>query len=90
MNDYRTRPEQPDPEQLIHFTEVYDTHRVGFYHGWLIIQPFDEMDGEILCYLPSDEWDSDCFDSLQYMKDYHTAEWEAGNLVEAIEFIESY
>ena len=90
MNDYRTRPAVPDPETLIRFTELYDTHRVGFYQGWLIIQPYDEMDGEILCYLPSDEWDDASFPDLDYLKDYYTAEWEAGNLVEAIQFIDSY
>ncbi len=90
MKDYRTRPVQVDPEELIYFTEMYDTHRVGFYREWLIIQPFDEMDGEILCYAPSDEWEDGGFDDLVYMKDYHTAEWGAGNLNEAIEFIDSY
>ena len=69
---------------------MYETHRVGFYMGWMIVQPYDEMDGEILCYLPSDEWDNAGFPDLEYLKDYHTSEWDAGSLAEAVEFIDSY
>jgi hypothetical protein len=90
MKDYRTRAAAPDPEELIDFTELYDTHRAGFYRGWLIIQPFDEMDGEILCYLPCDEWENGGFDSLEYLKGYYAADWEAGNLIEAVDFINSF
>lgn len=90
MKDYRTRPQRPDPEQAINFFEMHDTHRVGTYRGWMIVQPYDELDGQILCFLPSIEWEDSSFPDLEYLRDYFTPEWEAGNLDEAIEFIDGY
>ena len=77
-------------ELLIEFSEVYTTHRVGRYKDWLIVQPADEMDGQILCYLPSDEWDGASFPDLVYLKEYYTARWKADTFQEAIELIDNY
>jgi hypothetical protein len=90
MKDCRTRPERPDPEIVIDWQAMYDTHRVGFYKSWMVVQPFDEMDGDILCFLPSDEWDDGEYHDLEYLKDYYTPEWTASNLEEAVEFIDGY
>lgn len=61
----------------------------GLYNGWMIVQPADEVDGEILCFMPSDEFDGSEYPELQFIKDYFTAEWEAGSLQEALDFINS-
>ncbi len=89
MKDYRTRPQRPDPEQVIHFLEMHDSHRVGAYKGWLIVQPYDEMDGLIACYPPAIEWEDSSWPDLEYLRGYFTAEWEADNLSEIIDFIDS-
>lgn len=81
---------QLDPEALIHFEEQFPTHRVGFYKDWMIVQTYDEMDGGVLRYLPSGEWEDGSWPDLDYLKDYHTAKWQARHLQEAIEFIDSY
>lgn len=81
-------PQRADPEQLIQFTAQYPTHRIGFYKNWMIVQPYDEIDGEIRCYLPDGEYSASTFNDLDYLKESTTPEWEAGNLQEAIEFID--
>lgn len=90
MKDLRTVPQRPDPETLIEWEELHDTHRTGIYKGWLIVQPYDAMDCDILCYTPSAEWEDASFPDLDYLKDYYTPEWEAGTLHEAIEFVDCY
>ena len=90
IKDFRTKQQKLDPEAIINFTELYDTHRIGYYKEWLIVQPFDELDGEILCFIPSSIWKETTLSDLSYLKDYFTAEWEAGNLQEIIDFIDSY
>lgn len=77
-------------EQGIRFSQSYQTHRIGFYHGWMIVQPYNSEDGEIGCYLPSDEWDGQIYPDLDYLHDYYTSEWDAGTLTEAVDFIDSY
>lgn len=90
IKDFRTQPKKVDPESVIQFTELYDTHRIGFYKDWLIVQPFDEMDGDIFCINHTENWEDTSFSDLGYLKDYFTAEWETGNLQEIIDFIDNY
>lgn len=84
------KKDTPAPEELIDFQQEYDTHRIGYFRGWMIVQPYDENDGEIRCYLPSDEWDGHDFPDLDYIKSTYDSEWDAGCLQEAIDFINSY
>ena len=68
---------------------VFPTHRVAFYKDWMIVQ--SEKPENYYLYLPNDDFtDEDIISDSTDIFWLYDPEWEAGNLQEAIEFIDDY
>ena len=71
MADYNTRTQPPqeeitNPENLIDWQQLYETHRIGFYKGWMVVETHE---GSILAYAPSIEWEDSVYSDLEYLQD---------------------
>ncbi len=79
-----------DTESLLVDKQEFETHWTARYHGWFLAQQTSSEDSDVLCFLPGSDWEDSIFPDWDYLTDTYEAEWQAGSLQEAMDFIDSY